>query len=150
MADNMSSFTNMAEKANQVSENKFKLVVGILENKHTEKLAKLTKEMNELKYVLSKIKPKLRKGKRVVVKEAGRYSPLAKVTKTETVKCDSPIHNNEENVEPKRRSKAGESKADRAENNRITNLHRRYTCQLGDEAMLNAKKPVTKSTVQKR
>lgn len=148
MAENMSSFTNMAEKANHVSENKCKLVVGILENKQTEKLAKLTKEMNELKYELSKIKPTLGQGKRNVVKEAGRNSPLAKVTKT--LKCEIPRNNNEENFEPKRRSKAGKSKAERVENNRITNLQRRYTCQLGDEAMLNAKKPVAKSSAQKR
>lgn len=145
MAENMTSFTNFAEKVNQVSENKCKREIGILENKQTEKLAKMTKEMNDLKYELTQLKP--RSVKRDAVKEPGRNSPQAKITKT--VKCDSPRNDNEENIEPKRRSKLGESKAERDEHERITNLHRRYACKLGDEVALNLKTSSTKSPMGK-
>lgn len=139
MAENMTTFTNFAEKVNQVSENKCKLEVSIMESKQTEKLAKMTKEMNDLKHELSQLKP--RRGKRDAVKEAGRNSPKAKLTK-----CESPKENNGENIEPKRRTKSGDSMDKRAENERIVNLQRRYSCQLGDESTLQVKRPVPTKT----
>jgi hypothetical protein len=139
MAENMTTFTNFAEKVNQVSENKCKLEVSIMESKQTEKLAKMTKEMNDLKHELSQLKPK--RGKRDAMKEAGRNSPKAKLTK-----CDSPREASRENIEPKRRAKSGESMEVRAENERINNLQRRYSCKLGDESTLQVKKPLSVKT----
>lgn len=129
MAENLVTFTNFAEKANHVSENKCRMEVGILDSKQNESLTKMTKEMNELKYEFSKMKSS--RGKRDYVKEASRDSPHIKVTKT--VKSESPLNENEENLEPKRRTKLGETKAERAENERINNLQRRYTAKLGND-----------------
>lgn len=148
MAENMSSFTSFAEKANQVSENKCKLVVGAIESKQNETLVKMTKEMNELKYELTKMKPAAKRSvKRDSVKEPGRNSPLAKVTKTSNSECCGVESvENLENIEPKRRSAPGSSQAERAEKDRLTNLHRRYSCQLGEETSLLVKKGVSKKS----
>ncbi|KAL4233363.1 hypothetical protein ACF0H5_008045 [Mactra antiquata] len=145
MAENMSTFTNFAEKANVVSENKCKLQVELLESKTSEKLAKMTKEMNDLKYELSQIKP-VRRGKRDSVKEPGRNSPLAKLSKS--AHCDT-RRDNEENVEPKRKTKSGDTMAERAANERITNLERRYKNQLGNDVKLSMSRTSTNIKGQK-
>lgn len=146
MAENLSTFTNFAEKANQVSENKYKLEVEILETKATEKLAKMTKEMNELKYELSQIKP-VQSGKRVSVKEPGRNSPQAKLSKTTN---SDTRKENDENVEAKRKTKSGDTKAERAENERINNLERRYKNRLGSDVALNKSRSTSKAPAPKR
>lgn len=129
MAENLTTFTNFAEKANLVSENRCRIEVGILEIRQNESLTKMTKEMNELKYELAKMQ--LSRRKRDSVKEIGRNSPQSKATKA--VQSESPLNENEEDIDPKKRTKLGETKAERVENERINNLHRRYSAKLGND-----------------
>lgn len=129
MAENMSSFTSFAEKANHVSENKWKLEVSKLELKQNETLAKMTKEMNELKYELS-ICVKQNE-KRDALKEKDRNSPVAKSVRRNSISSSedsdsSCVSDSKKSVKP------GKTRAERSEHERINNLQRRYSCQLGN------------------
>ena len=134
MAENMTSFTAFAEKANQVSENKWKLEVSKLETQQNEKLSKMTKEMNKLKYQLSQVKPKrepLNK-KRLVLKELERSSPVSNIKRHNSVESSEDSDSDSAcSTETKKNINSRKSKAERNEHERISNLHRRYSCQLG-------------------
>ncbi|KAH3738006.1 hypothetical protein DPMN_044609 [Dreissena polymorpha] len=136
-AENISTFTSLAEKANQVSENKCQRIISSLESKQTETLAKMTKEMNELKYVLSQIKVKT--GKREAIKEQGRNSPRAKFAKVllrDNTCSDETPEDVKENTEQKYSTKRARSsvitKKERLMLARTENQQRRYSCQLGN------------------
>lgn len=138
--ENMGTATGYAEKANHISENKCKIKIGVLDAKQNESLNKMTKEMNDLKYELSQLKPQCTK--RIGKKEAGRNSPKAKLSKRDVREV---TNENEENDEPKRRGKLGDSMAERSEHERITNMHRRYSAQLGADVVADVQKLAKKN-----
>jgi len=157
MAANVGSFTNIASRANQVSENKCRREMDRMDAQQHEVLTKMAKEMNELKYVLSLIKPK--RNKRQAIKEQGRNSPQAKYTKvllrdnsvnddieqdmsyTYPPRCEKRRQsltglNSEEKTDTVRSLSARAkttvvTKAERDAEDRITNLHRRYMLAQG-------------------
>ena len=126
VVETMATATCYAEKANRVSENKFKITVGILDTQQSDLLVKMDKELFTLNHELAIMKHK-RRAKRSAKKEADRGSPLAKLICA--VSCESPISDNSENIEPKRRYPKGSTMAERNDNERINNLQRRYAAQ---------------------
>lgn len=146
LAENMSTFTTFAEKANQVSENIWKLEVNKLELQENESLAKMTKEMNELKHKLSQIKPTNMRAKhsknrqRGVSQDNDRNSPASSTDRCSSSSSDE----NCETRDSKKHGKSVSSKAERIEHERINNLQRRYSCKLGSRENINVSKTITR------
>lgn len=152
MAENLPSAANFAEKMNHVSENKLQITKGLLEQQQNLTVAKMNKEMYDLKGQLSEMRKSC--SKRTGKKEPGRNSPQAKLTKialkkdcllqTKEDDASSTTSSDAENLEPKRRGKSPENTmAKRSEKERINNLHRRYVAKMND-VKLNQLDIVTK------
>ena len=149
MPENLPSAANYAEKINQVTENKLQITKDLLDLQQNVTVAKMNKELYDLKGELSQMKSSKRTGK----KEPGRNSPQAKLTKVTLYKdCVFELKQDDSNSEPddeesKRKGKSSENTmAKRSENERIKNLHRRYAAKMNEvklnkfEMMMNSVK----------
>ena len=150
MAENMCSAATYAEKINQVTENKLQITKDLLDFQQNITVAKMNKEMYDLKGEL--VQMKKNSTKRTGKKEPGRNSPQAKQTKVTLYKdCVFEVKQDDsssesDSVEPKRKSKSSEhTMAKRSENERIHNLHRRYAAKVND-VKLNSFDLLVKST----
>ena len=152
MPENLPSAAGFAEKINHVNENKLQITKGILEEQQNLTVAKMNKEMFDLKHELKELKKSC--SKRVGKKEPGRNSPQAKLTKVTLYRdyeieikqddASSTTSSEAENTEPKRKGKSENTMAKRSENERINNLHRRYTAKM-NEVKLNQLEMGTKT-----
>lgn len=140
MPENLPTAANYAEKINHVTENKLQITKCMLEQQQNMTVTKMNKEMFDLKGEL--IEMKKGHSKRSAKKEQGRNSPKAKLTKVtlygdcefELTSDDasSTTSSEEENTDPKQKRKSENTMAIRRENERITNLHRRFTAKMND------------------
>lgn len=139
MAGNLPTATNYAEKINIVTENKLQLTKDMLEQHKSITVAKMSKEMCDLKHEIREMK---KIDSKRSVKNGRRNSSPGKVTKVTLYQdCEfelkpddtsSTTSSEGENEDPKQRGKLENTMAKRLEDERINNLHRRYKAKISD------------------
>ena len=135
MAGNLPTATNYAEKVNTVTENKLQLTKDMLEQHKNITVAKMSKEMYDLKHEIREMN---KVDSKRLGKNGRRNSPPGKVSKVTLYQdyefelkpddASSTTSSEGENV----RGKLENTKAKRLEDERINNLHRRYKAKLSD------------------